>query len=232
MLSRLFFSGRKSPQKRVLRPLSYTLEKRPETNKRPLAFDSEKRAETKKARITSLPSPSNAKLKKQSAIFLVQEEDLVGSVHESDVDHWKRHGVEPSLSPCGPCIFIPNKAELQREHPWLTPRPSFMGGHWRLGCDACHWLSKNSQREQHQGRRGCKVRASCLAAFNFVPNGVEFQIRKKKSWRIVSNKDIESQSSLRTGVQKLCQRVRPLILTIGHQRSSGRWRKRSSGRWR
>ena len=57
-----------------------------------------------------------------------------------------------------------------------------------------------------------------------------------ESRHIVSMQDIESQYLHRTGLQKFCQRVRPLIFTLGHQLqtqgASGRWRKRFPGRWR
>ena len=82
----------------------------------------------------------------------------VGSVQESDVDHWKRHSTELASIQCCRCKFIRHKADLQREHPWLKARPSFMGGHWRLGCDVCHWMSSN------QGGKGIVdvVGAKCV----------------------------------------------------------------------
>ena len=98
----------------------------------------------------------------------MQDEDLVGSVHESDAVHWMRHGEDPSSSTCGRCLYIRNKAEFYLDYRWLQPRPLFMGGNWRLGCNVCSWRSKNSEREKHEGKRGCKVRASTFAAFNFV----------------------------------------------------------------
>ena len=88
-----------------------------------------------------------------------------------DAAHWRRHGAHPDSKKCGRCIFIRSKADLLREHPWLTPRPSYMGGHWRLGCSVCRWMFSNSQKETHHGRRGCKVRASVFASFNFMPPG-------------------------------------------------------------
>ena len=179
----LAYESQTSIRKKAIRPLAYASQKlaetnvrpsalsaashqRAETKKRPLALDSEKRAcsekraKTEKARITSLPSFSNGKVKKQSPLFSVQDEDLVGSVHESDAAHWMRHGEDPSSRQCGRCLYIRNKAEFSLDYPWLQPRPLFMGGHWRLGCNACSWQSRNSERDKHEGKRGCKVRAS------------------------------------------------------------------------
>ena len=146
MLSRLFFAEPTTPQKR---------------KPRPLACDTPPR-ETKKARINAI-SP-------KTKMEVLQEDDLVGSVHESDAAHWMRHSADPSSKTCCRCNYIRNKAELHREHPWLKPRPSFMGGRWRLGCDCCKWMYSNSRRETHPGRRGCKLRASIFANFNFVCN--------------------------------------------------------------
>ena len=131
----LAYESQKSIRKKAIRPLAYASQKRAETNtrpsasssasqkraetkKRPLALDSEKRAgsekraKTEKARITSLPSFSNGKVKKQSPFISVQDEALVGSVHESDAVHWMRHGEDPSSSTCGRCLYIRNKAEF------------------------------------------------------------------------------------------------------------------------
>jgi len=110
----------------------------------------------------------------------VQEEGLVGSVHESDVVHWERHSEDPSSSTCGRCIYIRIKAELRREHPWLSPRPKFMGGDWALGCDVCSWRYKYSERENHKGKRaGSKLRASTFAGFKFVCHGSGWSLRKR-----------------------------------------------------
>ena len=129
----LAYESQKLIRKKAIRPLAYASKKRAETNtrpsasssasqkraetkKRPLALDSEKRAgsekraKTGKARITSLPSFSN--VKKQSPLISVQDEDLVGSVHESDAVHWMRHGEDPSSSTCGRCLYIRNKADF------------------------------------------------------------------------------------------------------------------------
>ena len=108
-----------------------------------------------------------------------QEDDLTGSVHESDVAHWSRHSAEPSSKKCCRCNYIRNKAQLHREHPWLKPRPSCMGGRWRLGCDCCKWMSSNSQQETHVGRRGSKVRSSSFANFNFVNNGPYYVLHNR-----------------------------------------------------
>ena len=170
MLSRMFLNEKKSIPKKKVRPLAFdsASEKRAETKKRPLAFDSEKRAgsekraKTKKAMITMA---SNGKTNKV--------EDLVGSVHESDFAHWMRHGDEPSSSTCGRCTFLRNKAEFRREYPWLTPRPTFMGGHWRLGCDVCSWRCKNSEREKH--KREARVQS---AGFDICSLQLSVQCRR------------------------------------------------------
>ena len=143
MLSRLFFEEQKAPQKRKLE------------------------APQKKAQQKAPQKKESPKTKMEAE----QEEDSAGSVHESDVAHWRRHSAEPSSKKCCRCNYIRNKAELHREHPWLKPRPSCMGGRWRLGCDCCKWMSSNSQQETHVGRRGSKVRSCTFANFKFVYNG-------------------------------------------------------------
>ena len=144
-MSRIFYSHLKSISKKSIRPSAYesqksrptkTIRQKRAENNRSLALDSEKRAGSEKRAKTFVGVGS--------PLISVQEEDLVGSVHESDAAHWKRHGEDPSASTCGRCIYILNKAELYVQHPWLSPRPSFMGGRWRLGCDACSWRYKHS----------------------------------------------------------------------------------------
>ena len=88
-------------------------------------------------------------------------------VQEPDAAHWERHSAQPSSQTCSRCNFIRNKAHLQREHPWLTPRPIFMGGPWRLGCDLCAWMFAHAERENHRGRQGCKTRACAFAKYQF-----------------------------------------------------------------
>ena len=103
---------------------------------------------------------------------------LVGSVHESDAAHWKRNADDPSSSTCGHCVYIRNKAELWREHPWLSPRPAFMGGDWALGCIVCSWRHKNSEIGIRKGKpRGSKLRASTFAAFKFVCHDAQLRYR-------------------------------------------------------
>ena len=142
MLSRLFFDDERSEQKNLKRKA------------RPLG--NEKLSKSRKTK----------RLRKAE-----QEEEPVDSVHETDAAHWKRHGSETASQNYCRCNYIRNKAELHRGHPWLTPRPSFMDGPWRLGCDCCSWMSSNSQQEKHVGRRGGKVRSSVFANFNLVYNG-------------------------------------------------------------
>ena len=174
------YESQKLIPKKAIRPSAYASQKRAETNKqpsasskatqkraetqkRPLALDSEKRAGSEKRANTQKAR------KKQSALISVQQEGLVGSVNESDAVHWVRHAEDPSSSTCGRCLYIRNKAELWREHPWLSPRPKFMGGDWALGCDVCSWRYKSPERENHTGKcAGSKLRASTFAAFKFV----------------------------------------------------------------
>ena len=117
-------------------PVPLTAKKSTGTEKRPLASSVEKsRGEaTKNARNPSFQNPGgnpavgcNGKLE--------QETDLVGTVHESDESHWKRHCGHPSSSTCGRCFYIRHKAELHLDFPWLSERPAHMGGSWCLGCD-------------------------------------------------------------------------------------------------
>ena len=112
----------KSPSKRVPRPLATTPKKCGGANKRPVPLFREKSPETNKVKITSLPSVSKPKMKNESPRLSVSEQDdLVGCVHESDAQHWKRHYGDPSSRTCGRCHFIRNKAELLRDFPWLSP---------------------------------------------------------------------------------------------------------------
>ena len=131
--------------------------------KRPLALDSEKRAcsekraKTEKARITSLPS-----------FLTVQDADLVGTVEESDFAHRIRHGEGLVSRKCARCFYIRSKAEFSSEYPWLQPRPLSMGGHWRLGCNACSLAYSNSEQGKHEGKRRCDVEMAKFAGFNFL----------------------------------------------------------------
>ena len=96
--------------------------------------------------------------KRQKTKTPVVKESIAGSVHESDMEHWQRHSPEPESQKCGRCNFIREKAEFNRNYPWLEPRPLFMGGDWKFGCNVCRWLMLNSKRETHSGRRGSQER--------------------------------------------------------------------------
>ena len=98
------------------------------------------------------------------------KEEMVGSVHESDADHWRRHSSQRCANKCCRCNFIRHKAELQREAPWCQPRSSFMGGPWRLGCDVCQWRVSSKTKEHHTGRRRSDFRARLFAKYGFVCN--------------------------------------------------------------
>ena len=99
------------------------------------------------------------------------EDHRVGSVLQADVDHWQEHSGHADSKNCCRCNFIRHKAELQREVPWCTPRPPFMGGCWSLGCDVCAWNASNNPKEKHDGRHGCNFRASAFATHSFIYNG-------------------------------------------------------------
>ena len=118
-------------------------------------------AAAKKRRISSIKNPAVGGHDKP-------EQD-VGSVHESDEAHWNRHSGDPSSRNCCRCFYIRHKAEFRRDHPWLRPRPAHMGSHWRLGCDACHLMSKKSQAEK---RELGWTRACVWAGFEFSYNGI------------------------------------------------------------
>jgi hypothetical protein len=146
--------AQKSTPKKSVRPLAYVakkpIEKEAKIEKRPLALDPKtragKRAKLDKGRMNWV----NVKMKTQSPIIPFKDEGELGSVHESDVAHWERHSEDPSSSTCCRCIYIQNKAEYWREHPWLSPRPKFMGGDWALGCDVCSWRHKYAEKENHK----------------------------------------------------------------------------------
>ena len=95
-----------------------------------------------------------------------------GSVHETDLQHRQRHSCQPCSADCCRCNFIIHKAELAREFPWLGPRPSFLGGRWRLGCDVCRWKAclQGTSKDKHAqpGRRGSATRASSYARHEAV----------------------------------------------------------------
>ena len=107
------------------------------------------------------------------------EDHRVGSVHQSDVDHWQQHSGQADSKNCCRCNFIRHKAELKREVPWCTPRPSFMGGCWSLGCDVCAWNASSKPKEKHQGRRGCNFRASAFATHSFIYNGPCWDVERR-----------------------------------------------------
>ena len=85
-------------------------------------------------------------LDKPSMKRKMPEDHRVGSVLQADVDHWQQHSGHADSKNCCRCNFIRHKAELQREVPWCTPRPSFMGGCWSLGCDVCAWNASNKPK--------------------------------------------------------------------------------------
>ena len=101
----------------------------------------------------------------------------VGSVLESDAAHWQAHRGKLGAETCCRCLYIQNKAQLQREAPWCSPRPGFMGGRWRLGCDVCAWNKTVQCREKHGSkRRGNDVRANFFASYSFGTQGVHFGV--------------------------------------------------------
>lgn len=182
MLSRLFSQGR--------RPLAHTSLKRAFE---PLACD--RPPKVKQARTIS---------KKDAP---VDEEKSVGSVIESDCGHWHRHSAQPYSKVCCRCNFIRNKAELQRVYPWLMPRPSFKGGHWRLGCDTCHWMFSNSKKERHAGRRGCKIRASTFSAYRFTCTGSWGKLHDR-----IKAHSVESGHRISHAASQRCSKMLPARL--------------------
>ena len=140
------------------------------TKKRPLAHGTDSPVKHKKARADFHGSTPKGNATRT---------DELGSVHEPDATHWKRHNAEPSSGKCCRCNYIRMRGELQREFPWLSTRPLFMGGHWHLGCDVCAWMHSCATREKHNGRRGCRVRGSKFAKYQFVCNGPECVLRNR-----------------------------------------------------
>ena len=159
-----------TPTKPKKQPLALSPKKstptKPKPKKQPRALPRKKSAGGAKQ-----PCPAAKKGRKSPAVGgsdkLAQD---VGSVHETDESHWKRHSGDPSSSSCCRCFYIRHKAEFRREFPWLGPRPMHMGSDWRLGCHVCH---KKEQKETgkpvyRQGRRGCSIRASDMTRFNYL----------------------------------------------------------------
>ena len=145
--------------------------------------------------------------------------ELVGSVHESDADHWTRHSGQPSAMKCSRCHFIRHQAELQRVAPWCQPRPAFMGGHWRLGCDVCQWRVSSSTKEHHTGRRGSAYRANVFAKFRFWCHA-EYRIFRDRldAHATTAGHRISAMASQRV-VQRLPAR---LLHDAGEKRTAGR----------
>ena len=119
-------------------------------NKPPLAALASRKRASQQHACENRPGGKKARISIRVALSKVVEPteenksphmNVVGSVQESDVDHWKRHSTQLAAIQCCRCNFIRHKADLQREHPWLKARHAFMGGRWRLGCDVCHWMS-------------------------------------------------------------------------------------------
>ena len=122
-------------------------------------------AAAKECRISSIKNPAVGGNDKP-------EQD-VGSVHESDESHWKRHSGDPSSRTCCRCFYIRHKAGLRRDHPWLRPRPAHMGSHWRLGCEVCHCV-RNCSKGEKRGKGfpwGINKYPNVWADYNFSNNG-------------------------------------------------------------
>ena len=94
---------------------------------------------------------------------------FVGSVHETAAGHWQRHRESPKdAEKCMRCMFARHKDAWKKEMPWLSEKPAFQGGYWRLGCDVCAWYSRQRGPEKHEGRRGCNVRSCAFAPHDFI----------------------------------------------------------------
>ena len=126
--------------------------------KRPLALNVRQRC-IKKQRV------GNAKERKPTAAEKRSNEDkFVGSVHETTACHRKRHSECPKdAEKCIRCRFAANIHAWKKAMPWLAEKPSYQGGVWRLGCDVCAWHRSQKVQEDHEGRRGCKVRSCAFA---------------------------------------------------------------------
>ena len=77
------------------------------------------------------------------------------------------------------CRFAANSRAWKKEMPWLAEKPSYQGGVWRLGCDACAWHRSQKVQEDHEGRRGCKVRSCAFARHDFCCSGKTSDIYKR-----------------------------------------------------
>ena len=92
---------------------------------------------------------------------------LVGSVHETAAGHWQRHRDSPKdADKCVRCMFARHKDDWKKGMPWLSEKPAFQGGYWRLGCDVCAWYCRQKVSEKHKGRRGSNVRSCAFALRN------------------------------------------------------------------
>ena len=97
------------------------------------------------------------------------EDDMVGSVFETDAQHWSRHKGQPESIGCPRCHFIGRKFHFEKAYPWCGQKADFEGGPWRLGCSYCKWMHASAPKEIHNNKRcGNKFRLSAFARFDFV----------------------------------------------------------------
>ena len=122
-----------------------------------------------------------AKERKRTAAEKRSDEDkFVGSVHETTACHRKRHSECPKdAEKCIRCRFAANIHAWKKAMPWLAEKPSYQGGFWRLGCDVCAWHRSQKVQEDHEGRRGCKVRSCAFARHDFCCSGKTSNIYKR-----------------------------------------------------
>ena len=168
MLSALFVARReppktqsKQPQKRKQRPLALPQSTPRQKSMRPLAQTPQRLSKNKSMRPAKGSSGPS----------------IVGSVLTSDAAHWRHHRGRPDAAECCRCLAIQNADDLAREAPWCKPRPSYMGCHWRLGCDICAWEKTRAHKENHNGRRGSDCRSNAFANYDVA--------NSKEPWRKV-----------------------------------------------
>ena len=107
-------------------------------------------------------------------------EDTIGPCMDTDEQHKLRH---PTFEvSCSRCVFMKYGSRWRRLatckgfganvcRSWLSPKPSYMGGQWALGCLPCAaLLERQRESAKDNAKRGCgkwqaSLRASKWARF-------------------------------------------------------------------
>ena len=163
-------------KKTVLRPVAQT---RSKIGAAAIGADTAARFITPRKKRKEHPAETDSPIKKARPQKAPAEPNAdSGSVHATDLQHRQRHAGQPGSEKCCRCNFILHKAELARDFPWCTQRPTLDGGPWRLGCAVCRWMGSVQGRVRHAqpGRRGSETRASKFARHEVVYNEPYWQM--------------------------------------------------------